>query len=239
MNFNDLDFLVYSSHKTSTQSLVHIINNHTLKSIHCHLINNFEHTLPKYKGIISNETFIQGLQNYKNTNNKKLKIISIVRNPKDRLISSFFQRYHSDEHHFLKQNEKNTTVSLNGEAKLLEMYKNLINTQGLSGGKESLDEMSEIFNINIIEQLEKKENYYFFNHSLFELYVLDFNKITQSNNVSYINSILKTNFFKETPFNLSKNKTYYKKYINVKKMIGTDVNNIIEKQYDPFYFNAF
>ena len=39
MNFYALDFLVYSSHKTSTQSLLSILQNNNIKAIHCHLIN--------------------------------------------------------------------------------------------------------------------------------------------------------------------------------------------------------
>ena len=122
MNFNNLDFLVYSSHKTSTQSIVEILNIHDIKTIHCHHINNFKFTLANYNGLITDETFIQGLINYKNTNDKKMKIISIIRNPKDRLISSFFQSFSTDEVEFLKKNENNTTIIVTNVDDLCIMY---------------------------------------------------------------------------------------------------------------------
>ena len=42
-----------------------------------------------------------------------MKIITIIRNPKDRLISSFFQSYHTDEISFMGKNETDTTVTIN------------------------------------------------------------------------------------------------------------------------------
>ena len=52
--------------------------------------------------IIYNDlVFIEILQRYKYDNKKKIKIISIIRNPFDRLPSSFFQSYHTDEIIFL------------------------------------------------------------------------------------------------------------------------------------------
>ena len=40
MKFNDLDFLIYSSHKTSTQSLLNILKFHNYKVRHCHYFSN-------------------------------------------------------------------------------------------------------------------------------------------------------------------------------------------------------
>ena len=53
------------------------------------------------------------------------------------------------------------------------MYNELIEEEKLPGRMESIDELSNIFNLNILEML-KKENYYL-DHKLFKLYVLDFN----------------------------------------------------------------
>jgi hypothetical protein len=238
MNFNNLDFLIYSSHKTSTQTLVSTINNNGLRSTHCHYIDSFRITLPEYNGIISNETFIQGLINYKNINNKKIKIISIIRNPKDRLISSFFQSFSTDEIDCSIRDE-DTTISKKSIEELCIFYEKLIYEKKLPLFKESIDEMSEIFKINIIENLEKKENYYYFNHNLFELYVLDFNKIIKPESLIYINKILGTNFIYMKSSNLSINKSYYKKYIYIKKILGTKLDNIIEEYFNPFYFTLF
>ena len=68
------------------------------------------------------ETFIQYLINYKNINNKKLKIITCIRNHKNRLLSSFFQSFSSDEIMFNNISENNTTISRKNEDELCIMY---------------------------------------------------------------------------------------------------------------------
>jgi hypothetical protein len=40
---------------------------------------------------------------------------------------------------------------------------------------ESLDQLSGIMDINILENLEHKKDYYYLDNNLFELYVFDFN----------------------------------------------------------------
>ncbi len=61
--FNDLDFLVFSSHKTATQTLVGIFNKNKYKAIHCHILNNFPLF---FDNPPTEETFRQYLINYKN-----------------------------------------------------------------------------------------------------------------------------------------------------------------------------
>jgi hypothetical protein len=242
MNFNHLDFLIYSSHKTSTQSLVNTINKNKYNSTHFHILSNFNS--PFYKKItnntiVTNETFIQGLINYKNTNNKKLKIITVIRDPKDRLLSSFFQSFFNDEMDCLNKSVENTTISVKNEEELCILYEELVKNKKLPGRIESINEMAIIFGINVIENLEKKKHYYYLNNELFELFVLDFNKLISSDSLNYLNDILKIDCVFKFNDNLSKNKLYYNKYKNVKKILGTKLDNIIENQYESFYFTAF
>lgn len=234
--FNDIDFLVYSSHKTCTQTLVSIFNKNTYTSKHCHSLNNLKYNLvnPPTK-----ETFIQYLIDFKKTNSNKIKIISCVRNPINRLLSSFFQSFSTDEIEFLNKKEKDTTVSIKNEIELSIMYEEKIKNSKLHGRTESLDELSQILNINILEQLENKKDYYFFDHDLFELYVLDFNCVIGENILDYLNKILKLDLTISSQKNLSKNKHYFKKYQNVKTKIGGKLDSIIKKNYDKFYFTAF
>ena len=68
MDFNNLNFLVYSSHKTSTQSLLAIFASNKYKSIHCHSITDLSH---HYANInITPNLFMESLINYKNKNKK-------------------------------------------------------------------------------------------------------------------------------------------------------------------------
>jgi hypothetical protein len=86
--------LIFSSHKTGTQTLLNMFATNKIYSSHCHKLKDLDnhHNLPIL--------FINKLINYKKINNKKLKIITIIRNPIDRLISSFFQTYNDDEIYF-------------------------------------------------------------------------------------------------------------------------------------------
>jgi hypothetical protein len=238
MSFNHLDFLIYSSHKTASQTVLNTIKNHRLNSTHCHSINTLSNKNNHEK--MTAEKFIQGLIDYKNKNNKKLKIISIVRNPTTRLISSFFQSGHCDEIMFLNVKPENTTVSVNTEEELCIKFEHLINTKKLHGIKESIDEMSDIFGVNIIQHLKKEKHHYYLNNDLFELYVLDFNKIIGLDNISYLNETLNTNFTVMSNHNLSSNKKYFNKYKNVIKMLGTKLDDIINnKHFNDFYFTLF
>lgn len=242
MNFNHLDFLVYSSHKTSTQSLVQTLVNNNYTATHCHTITDFN--LRFYDNIRNNkqvtpEIFIEGLNNYKEKHNKKIKIITAIRNPKDRLISSFFQSFYTDEIAYLHKAPQNTTVNLNDPLRLCMIYESLVTKKRLRGSTESIDEMSSIFRTDIIQSLEKKDNYYYFEHDLFELFVLDFNVLISPSIVGYLNQVLKLNLQGTYPTNLSKDKPYYLKYKTVKKMIGNRLDQNIENNYNLFYFAAF
>jgi hypothetical protein len=180
------------------------------------------------------ETFIKYLQDYKNINSKKLKIISVIRKPTERLLSSFFQSFHNDEIMFSNKKELETTIITNTIESLLEKYKECIINDKLPGGYESLYEMSNIFELNILDNLIKKHNHYYLNHDLFELFVLDFNKLIADNSLSYLNMCLNIRLNEQRPLkkvNSSKNKIYRYKYEDMKKKIPIEVNNIIESRY--------
>jgi hypothetical protein len=236
MNFTNLDFLVYSSHKTSTQSLLSILNKNNYKAKHCHTLSNLSLCFPNPP---THETFIQYLIKYNNINKKKLKIISCVRNPKDRLLSSFFQSFSSDQVQFLNISEKDTIISVKNEDELCNFYEEMIKNKALPGSLESLDELSLILNINILEKLENKKDYYYLDDELFELFILDFNCLINNNVLNYLNTALKVDLKLLCSNNLSIHKHYYNKYKNVKKMLGTKMDTIIENQYNRFYFTAF
>jgi len=237
MNLNNLDYLIYSSHKTSTQSLVKTLVYNKFNTIHCHDINDLKIHYTKCK--ITPSVFIQSLENYKNTNKKKLKIISIIRDPKKRLISSFFQSFHTDEVDFKKVKESDTTISTNNCEQLFVKYEDLIKNNTIPRNIESLDEISDIFNINILNHLENKGEYYYLNHDLFELFVLDFNKLTSREPCLYINKCLGINCTQNITKNLTCEKSYYEKYDIVKTKISKELNDIIESRYNTFYFSAF
>lgn len=193
MNIN-IDYLIYSSHKTSTQSMLKILRNNGYKSIHCHILSNINMT---------NDSFLEFLNLYNNVNKKKLKIITIIRDPIDRLISSFFQCYHNDEININYIKPTNTTIMKNDVYTLHKMFQNLILTNGLPtySTTDSIDEINDIDN------------------NLIELYVLDFNMvINQKLKLSYINKKLNINLTIDGVANLTKKHIYYNKYLEFKKL---------------------
>ena len=229
MDLNCLNFLIYSSHKTSTQTIKKILVNNKYKTEHYHNITDSKDKC----------MFIKSLKEYKKINKNKIKIISCIRNPKERLISSFFQSYGTDEIKIKKIKQKNTTISIMNLDNLIKYYERLVKNNKLPGRLESLDTLSNIIGINVIDKLQKKKKYYYYEHDLFRLYVLDFNLITNNNNLLYLNNTLNLNLTISGKSNLSEKKFYYQKYKYLKKNIGTKLDSIIENQYNKFYFNSF
>jgi hypothetical protein len=236
VKFHNLDFLVYSSHKTSTQTLISILNKNKYKAAHCHVIENLKLNLDNPP---TKETFIKYLIDYKNIRKQKFKIITCIRNPINRLLSSFFQSYSTDEIKFNNISEENTTISIKNEDELCIMYEEMIKNSSLPGSMESLDELSIILDINILEKLENKKGYYYLDNNLFELYVLDFNCVIDKNVLNYLNNALMLDLKIVASSNLSVNKHYYNKYQNIKNKIGNKLDTIIKNKYNSFYFTAF
>ena len=117
MDIESLDILVYSSHKTGTQTLVDTLNTGGLNTKHCHYLSHLEMDKEKFKELLGH---------YKNKNDKKLKIITVIRNPKNRLISSFFQSFHDDPINFGWKNEFGTIIAISNVDELAGLYKYLI-----------------------------------------------------------------------------------------------------------------
>src|SRR5215210_5142841 len=75
-------FLIFSSHKTATQSIVSSLNSKGIRALHGHTVQDL--------GLQKNQ-FKAFLQCYREINGRKLEIISIFRDPLDRMKSSMFQ----------------------------------------------------------------------------------------------------------------------------------------------------
>lgn len=80
----DLDFLVYSSHKTGTQTLVHTLRDNGFACAHCHRLSNLHPPL-------SPALLPEFLRDYRQRRGRALPILSVFREPIGRHISSFFQ----------------------------------------------------------------------------------------------------------------------------------------------------
>ncbi len=79
-----LDYLIFSSHKTGTQTLTRTLISNGLKCKHCHNLKQIG---------LQEGLFQSYLERYQKQNNKKLKVITVFRDPIERHISSFFHFY--------------------------------------------------------------------------------------------------------------------------------------------------
>ncbi|MFM7266343.1 MAG: hypothetical protein ACKOZW_12295 [Cyanobium sp.] len=80
----ELDVLVYSAHKTGTQTLVHTLRDNGVACAHCHRLTNLQPPL-------SPELLPECLQEYRRQRGRPLTVVSVFREPIGRHISSFFQ----------------------------------------------------------------------------------------------------------------------------------------------------
>ena len=243
MNFNDLDILTYSSMKTSTQSLVHTFQKNKLKSYFMHNLNDLAKRYPtQFLNATWDErknTFLSYLENYKTINKKKLNIITVIRNPMDRIKSAFFEAYHNEE---IKKNiaEENTTINRHNVGQLINLFLTQLKENRLPGSNESLDDLSKILDTDIIHNLKNKTTHYYYENHLIKLYVLNFNAVVSSNALNYLNAALNLNLKIYIGSNKSENKSYYNKYKLFKEKCETkEMQAIIYRLFKPFYFIAF
>jgi hypothetical protein len=208
------------------------------KTFHIHHLDNLK---LRQKNInTSNDNFIRELDIYNKKYKKKLKIISLIRNPIDRLMSSFFQSHYNDEIRIMKVNENNTTIMKNSINELCSMFLDKVKNKTLPNYYESLYELSDIFQIDIIQNLKIKDNYYYYENELIQLYVLDFQKI---NDINYINNSLHTKIQKIESDNLSINKNYYSKYSEFRNIMrnNEEYNSLLKNYYKnidvSFFYN--
>lgn len=233
MEFSFLNYthLIFSSHKTATQTLLNTINT-MYNAIHIHNVNDFNIVL-NIKETNLEKKFISNLKKYIKTHNHKLKIITIIRNPYDRHISSFFQRNHDDLINQKGEQENNTIVNNNSINDLYDLCLNSIITNNSVYYDESIFELNRLFNIDILKNIIKKDNYYIYKHKLFVLYILNFNRIISNNSLEYINKCLKLNLNKIICENITSSKPYYKKYLSVKELMLNNklYNDYIKQKY--------
>jgi hypothetical protein len=186
------------------------------------------------------------LNAYKITNKKKLKIITVIRSPLDRIKSAFFQIHHNGEINNNNVLKENTTISKLNVDDLLKLFVNKIENDTLVGSHESLDELSKIIDTDIIANLQNKNTHYYYENKLIKLYVLDFNELVSKNTLTYLNNILNLKLTTYVDANKSDGKTYYTKYKLFKDKCASEekekdahIDSVIRQRFNAFYFDAF
>ncbi len=138
-----LDYLVYSSHKTATQTVVNTLRSNNFKSLHCHSITNETTQL-------ASGTFKKYLKKYYRVNKKKLNIVTTFREPLERHISSFFQ-WHGNG--VIRKNilhdYTETIISRYSINELQKRFVRELEDQTLTGRVESIKEFCHEMSIGI------------------------------------------------------------------------------------------
>ena len=193
MLFNGLDFLIYSSHKTGTQTLKTTLK----RRYRVYMIHLLRDLSTIWRQCITREHVVHALELYKRLYGCPLKIITVIRDSEDRLLSSFFQTFHDDLIMDYKMDPAATPVATKTADELFEMF--TTHKNNLPYFRESLDELNEI------------------DPSLYDLYTLDFARI---GDLDYINSVLGTNLSKLVVENVTRDKVYREKFEHGKARLG-------------------
>jgi len=221
-NLLELDYLVYSSHKSATQSLTKTLNTNGFKAVHCHLLRDIG---------LNNHSFLQYLDSYVEKNQKKINIISIFREPIERHISSFFQ-YYGSRPLVSKEVEsmEETIIFQSSLEELQNMFITEIKEKSLKGIEESLFEMAYSLTILPIEDLE-----YNAEHGLnsietkhITLHYCRFDHLTQK--MAFLLERLTGQSIEEKPTNLSHLKWYSDIYSQFKASLQIP-EAVIEARY--------
>lgn len=209
---NSLQFLIFSSQKTANNTLMETLNHHGYKSVFCHGIFNFQF----WKMDINNDNFLQKLIRYKDEHGKKLQVITVLRNPFERHVSTFFQTYYDEQVEFNNVLPSDTIIMTNDVDSLCNSVIELLDYVPIH---ESIWELSEYFGEDILAKMTKKDNHYRYENEYIDLFILDFETILEH---TYLNSCLQIQTTELISGNLTSSKIYSEKFREVKKRLLRD-----------------
>lgn len=139
----DLDFLVYSAHKTATQTTAHTLRVHGFRCMHCHLLRDLgaglqPGDLPRF------------LECFAAHNHRKLVMLTVFREPIERHISSFFQWYGNGVvREKVVADVTDTIIHTWSVADLQAMFIDELDRRAVPGMPESIDEMCHGLGVDV------------------------------------------------------------------------------------------
>ncbi len=138
--FLELDYLIFSAHKTGTQTLVATLNANGFNARHCHTLGNLSLTRRRFR---------RYLKSYREERTKRLKIVSVFRDPMERLISSFFQIYGTDPvNQKAVSDSSETLIAALPVNQLQQKFEQEIRMQSLIGLEESIPRLCQILQVD-------------------------------------------------------------------------------------------
>ena len=185
INDCNYQYILYTSKKCATETLKNtfLTNNININPEHIH----YMHDMSKLK-LLNFKNFNQYLINTINKRKEKINIITIIRDPIDKIVSEFYFQYYwsndENKHKFIT------------EQNLIDKYNiicNMCNSNDTNGiNQHSLKEIVKYYNININDIVNYGDYYIYNDNKLFKLYILKFNNVVKDKD-KYINKIFNTN----------------------------------------------
>jgi len=189
----------------------------------CDHVHNLSHS--------DREELITNIKNISKETNKMFNIVTTLRRPAARIISSFCQQKCVGEAR-IKQIKYKETSLMPSTFDLLS--KQLISyTDKKHYPKESINEILEMLNITINDLNFHKESYATYQNQHIKLYVLSFDKISTSYRLDYLEKIFNRKFI-DSQKNISKDKIYYEIQKKLTNKLQTHIANITNN-HDHFY----
>lgn len=226
--FKNFEYLIYSPHKTATQSVKRTLTKNGFKANHIHTsfhfnASNFGLPSAKWDDHEKEDALIYFLFNI------EPKIIYILRDPIERLRSSYFQSNHDDLINFNGVEKNKTPIMKNS---VQDLFIDFISKIRNKSGTDSIYELESITGLDIFNNLQAKKGFFYYEYDYIKIFVLEFNKLLLEKEI-YLSSCLNIKVLNFKNNNLTAEKPYIDKYIDFKKMkIDEEVKNLVKKRYE-------
>jgi hypothetical protein len=219
----DPEFIVYSSHKTGTQTLVRSLSAAGHQAIHLHGLGHLDVTISQFR---------EYLKSYLEKYGKKVKIISAFRLPIERHISSLFQWYGDGawRQRLPDYTNEDTVIHQVDIGGLNSLLVSDIASRKLTGYRDSLHELCQILKIDPMAlQTEPYKGPYRVDHELADITLARFSDLFKDSlkNIFALSGASVQNICEA---NISGNKWYSTKYEKFKAGVFIP-ENVIQQTY--------
>lgn len=235
-----IDLLVYSAHKTGTQTVSTTLRLNGVPCIHCHSIQN--HTVGIDKGL-----FADFLKSYYTINGKKLAIITVFREPLERHISSFFQWHgHGEVVSGKVPDVASTIIQTKSISELQGLFINEIREQTLIGRRESIYEFCHELNLQVSDlDYDSTKDYGFVETAHCRMHLFRFDTLFSEGRLEKQFSLILGRPISKYDANLSMDKWYrdiwleFKSSLNIPLDVISTVYELRRPLIELFYPNQF
>lgn len=229
MSLMRIDYLVYSGHKTATQTIRMTLHANGYRCTHCHHLGNTDIRMDL-------DSFRRYLERYKARNGKRLDIITVFREPVEKLISSFFQSHGTDA----IQNKYVADVSetILSRCSVRELQEKFIHDldSGDIGRRETLYDICRALNINVADlDYDEERGYGLYETERCRLFILRFDTLIRDGRFEDVLSSITGKEIHEQPSNVSDSKWYADVYSEFKASLEiphTTVQKVYEARRD-------